>query len=357
MRVPALVAGVALVLTTLLSAVRTFVVPRATPVLLTRGVFRGSRRLFLLWADRLRSYEDRDRIMANYAPLTLVFLPVVWITLVAIGSAAVFWSLGVDPVRDAIVLSGSSLLTLGFSKPPDLPTTFVAFGEAMIGLGLLALLLSYLPTMYTAFSRREAAVAMIEVRAGTPPTPAELLIRAWRIQWMDRLPELWEAWQGWFIDVEETHTSLAALSFFRSPQPNRSWVVAAGCVLDAAALRAAVLDLPKEPDAELCIRTGYVALRRIADYFGIEYDAEPSPGDAITVTREEFDAVVDQLAAEGLPVRPDRDAAWRAWSGWRVNYDSLVVTLAAMTMAPIAPWTSDRGAVWRPGPMRVRRKG
>jgi hypothetical protein len=266
----------------------------------------------------------------------------------------VFWAFDVGSWREAFRESGSSLFTLGFAPPPDLPTTVVAFAEATVGLGLLALLLAYLPTMYTAFSRREANVAMLEVRAGSPPTPAELLVRAWRIDWIDRLPELWQTWQAWFIDIAETHTSLAALSFFRSPEPDRSWVTAAACVLDSASLRLAALELPREPDAALCIRTGKVSLGHIARYFSLPFDPDPAPDDPISVTRDEFDAVVDGLAAEGLPVRTDRDAAWRDFAGWRVNYDALVLGLAGLTLAPYAPWSSDRGLAYRRPPLRRR---
>jgi hypothetical protein len=354
-KVVAVAAGVAVVIATLLSAVRTFVVPRGTPILLTRAVFRASRWLFMLASRRATTYEDRDHVMASYAPLTLVTLPAVWLSIVALGYTAMFWGIGLGSLRAAFRSSGSSLFTLGFAAPDQLPPTILAFSEATVGLGLLALLLAYLPAMYTAFSRREAAVAMMEVRAGSPPTPEELLRRAWVIGWTDRLPGLWESWQEWFIDVEETHTSLAALSFFRSPVPQRSWVTAAGCVLDTAAVRCSALDLPRESEAELCIRTGYLALRRIADYFGIAYDPDPRPDDPISIGRDEFDGVVDRLAGRGLPVRADRDQAWADFVGWRVNYDVVLLSLAGLVMAPPSPWSSDRSPAYRPPPLRGRR--
>ena len=361
LRVVAFAGGVVLVVAVVLSAVRTFVVPRGIPVMLTRWVFVGSRRLFMLVARRADTYEERDRLMAVYAPLTLVMLPAVWLAIILTACTAMFWGLGVAPLREAFHFSGSSLLTLGFDRPPDLPTTALSFAEAIVGLGLLALLIAYLPTMYNAFSRREAQVAMMEVRAGSPPTPAQMLRRAWAIGWMDRLPGLWTDWEAWFIELEETHTSFPALNFFRSPQPDRSWVTAAGCILDTAAMRASVLDLPRESEAELCVRTGYVALRRVADYFSIAYDADPAPDDPISVTRDEFDGVLDELVDAGLPVKGDRDEAWRAWQGWRVNYDVVLITLAGLTMAPYAPWSSDRSIPYSRPPLvssaRLRRGG
>ncbi len=96
------------------------------------------------------------------------------------------------------------------------------------------------------------------------------------------------AWEVWFVELEETHTSYPALAFFRSPQSDRSWITAAGAVLDAAALTMAAVDLPREAQAALCLRAGFLALRRIADFFGLPYGAEPAPDDPISVTRQEF---------------------------------------------------------------------
>ena len=142
--------------------------------------------------------------------------------------------------------------------------------------------------------------------------------------------------------LTESHTSLPALVFFRSPQPSRSWVTAAGAILDTASLTLAAVDIPHEPQADLCIRAGYIALRRISDYFGVRYDANPRPGDPISITRQEFDQACDELASQGVPIKPDRDLAWLNYAGWRVNYDTVLLALARITMAPHALWVSDR---------------
>jgi hypothetical protein len=264
-----------------------------------------------------------------------------------------FWGLGVQPWDAAFLVSGSSLLTLGFATVGDLPTTILAFSEATIGLILIALLIGYLPTMYGAFSRREAAVTMLEVRAGSPPSAVEMLARYQRIHGLGRLNQLWPAWEAWFVDVEETHTSLAALSFFRSPQADRSWVTAAGAILDAAALTNALVDIAHDPQADLCIRAGYLALRHIADFYGLPYNATPARGDPISIARTEFDAACDQLAAGNVPLKDDRNQAWADFAGWRVNYDTVLLSLAGLVMAPYAPWSSDRGIVPRRPPLRI----
>ena len=97
------------------------------------------------------------------------------------------------------------------------------------------------------------------------------MLRTW-LGRVDGLGDLWRTWELWFVEVEETHTSLAALSFFRSPQAEHSWVTAAGTVLDAASLFRSTVDVPPDPQADLCIRSGYLALQRIARLFRISYE-------------------------------------------------------------------------------------
>src|SRR6476646_733893 len=147
-RLAAVLAGSALALWVLLSAVRAMVVPRSQLVLLTRWFFVAVRAAFRLPEKRAKTVEQRDRALALYAPISMVVLPFTWVTLVIIGFTAIFWGFGVDPLHQAFYLSGSSILTLGLTPPPDLPTHIAVFIEALLGLGLIALLISYLPTIY-----------------------------------------------------------------------------------------------------------------------------------------------------------------------------------------------------------------
>ena len=145
--------------------------------------------------------------------------------------------------------------------------------------------------------------------------------------------------------MDESHTSLAPLSFFRSPEPDRSWVTAAGAVLDGASLYLSAVEGPFNPRAAICIRTGFLAMRHIANFFRFEYDPDPAPDDPISISRQEFDEVCDDLEAQGVPLKQDRGRAWRDFNGWRVNYDAVLLQLAALTMAPYATWSSDRSAI------------
>ncbi len=350
-------AGGALVVAgTVLSAVRTVILPRAAASLLSRTVFRGVRRVFRAVSSLRSSFEWRDSVMAMFAPFGLFVLVASWLTLVTTGFMAIFWAVEQEGWAAAFHESGSSLLTLGFAPIEGAWLQAVSFAEAALGLGMVALLITYLPAMYSAFSRRETLVALLEVRAGSPPSAVEMLERFHRIGWTERLTDVWTEWEVWFADIEESHTTYPVLTFYRSPQPERHWVPAAGTVLDGAALTLSTIDVDWQPQAALQIRAGYLALRRIADFFGIDYDPDPAPDGPISISRQEYDQVVTRLEGSGLPIKEDRDQAWRDFAGWRVNYDTPLLSLAELTVAPYAPWTSDRSA---PGyrETRVRRWG
>ena len=335
--------GLLLVFIGLSSALRTFVLARRARDLVSTSVFVLVRRILSIPLKFARSSGSRDSILGLHAPISLFVLLPVWLAIVLVGYMAMFWSTGIDDWVEAFTISGSSLLTLGFARGNSLFHTFLAFTEAAIGLMLVAILIAYLPTMYASFSRRELAVTQLEVRAGTPPSAIEFLERMNRLGRLDRLGEFWREWESWFADLEETHTSLVALVFFRSPRSDLSWLTAAGAVLDAAALTASTLDIERDPSADLSIRAGYLALRNIADLFGIQYNPNPSfPTDLISISREEFQEAYLRLADQGVPLKRDMEQAWLNFAGWRVNYDKPLLGLARIVQAPYAPWSSDR---------------
>ena len=262
-------AGFLTVLLTLSSALSTFVLPRAARSQLNRIVFGLLRRLFDFILHFAKTYPRKDAVMAYYAPIGLMLLVPTWYILIMLGFAAMYWAMGVGDFFAAIRLSGSSLLTLGFESNSSFPITLFEFLEAMLGLILVALLIAYLPTLYSAFSRREQVVNMLEVRAGSPPSALEMLLRFHRNQGLEKLADYWKVWEAWFADVEESHTTLPALIFFRSPRAENSWVTAAGAVLDAAAITLSTIDIPYDVSAALSIRAGFLTFRRIATYFDI----------------------------------------------------------------------------------------
>lgn len=350
LRVVVFAVGVWMVLAVITSAVRTVVVPRALPSRLSRVVFGGLRRAFDLVGRRRRSYHDRDSVMARYAPYALLLLPVTWALGIFAGYVLMFSAVENNGLREAFAQSGSSLFTLGFERPDGVFGEALAFSEALLGLGVITLMLSYLPAIYAAYQRREALVTLLATYAGAPASPVDLIVRHARVGGLHRLVRINHQWEPWFADVEESHSTLAALAFFRSPDPDRSWITAAGCVLDSAALTAACLDIPREPDAELCLRAGFLCLRRIANFFAIENPQDPAPDAPISVRREEFDSALSSLAEAGVPLKRDHDQMWRDFAGWRVNYDASLLGLTRLVLAPPALWSSDRAGEYRVPP-------
>jgi hypothetical protein len=342
-QIASVILGLFVIAFTLTSAIRSFVLPRGDNVPLTRWIFFGVNVVFGVRRHKARTYEDRDQVMALFAPTALLITPIIWVILIILGYGFIYWGIGVEPFDNALTLSGSSLLTLGTESFPDFPTTLIMFSEATIGLGLVALLISYLPAMYAAFSKREAMVQMLEVRAGSPPSAIEMIKRMHRIRGFDPiiLNETWAQWEVWFTELEESHTSLGALVFFRSPHPSQSWITAAGTILDAASLFTSTVDIPRDPQAQLTIRAGFLALRSIARFLRMPYNEHPAPTDPISISQLEFDEAYDELEEAGVPLKP-REQAWLDYAGWRVNYDAVLLQLSALIMAPYAMWVSDR---------------
>lgn len=356
-RILVFVLGLVTVILTLSSAISTFVLPRAARSQLNRLVFGLVRRIIDFILHFANTYSRRDGIMAYYAPIALLLLLPTWYILILFGYAAMYWALGMGDLFAVFRLSGSSLFTLGFDISKTPVVTVFAFSEAMLGLMLVGLLIGYLPAMYSAFARREQAVNMLEVRAGSPPSALEMLLRFHRNHGLDKLSDYWKTWEAWFADIEESHTTLPALVFFRSPRAENSWVTAAGTVLDAAAITLSAIDTQYEVSAALSIRAGFLSLRRIANYFDLPNPQDPHyPSTPICVERAEFDAVIDQLVVAGLPVKADREQAWQDFAGWRVNYDRALILLCGLVMAPQAVWSSDRLSPFTLPPLMIFKK-
>ena len=339
------------------SAIQTLLLPRGVYSRISRFVFIITWQTLGLRLGRSPSFERRDRVYAYLGPVYLICLVASWLALLWLSFSAIFWSVTHESAGNAFITSSSALTTLGFVRPPGVGPQLIAALEAIGGLGLVALLISYLPALYTAFSRREAAVNKLASRAGSPPSGPALLSWSWRFDQFEDLTAVWRFWEDWFGELGETHTSFPVLASFRSSRPGQSWVTAAGAVLDAAAFRCGVVDAPRDIDAELCIRAGYQALREISDMLNITYDDNPKPDDPISLIRAEFDEACLFLEGAGVPLRLERDAAWKDFAGWRVNYDRVLVSLATVTMAPYAPWSSDRSVSrFRRPPMLFLRK-
>jgi len=332
------VVGVVLAVLVLDAAVRTFLLPRVAKVRLSTWIARGVGRVFGLLTPASQPYQRRDRVLSMYPPTLLLGYQASWLVLTLVAFACLFGAAGTSSAARAFELSGSSLFTLGTTAAVGGAQLVLCYVEAGIGLTLLALLIAFIPTLYSAFQRREISVSRLNVRAGVPATPWGILEIAKSVEDFALLDELWREWESWFIEVGETHTTLTILNFYRTPIRGQTWIGSATAVLDAAALYNSAVDLPASPTAGLCIRSGWLTLRALADYFRIDYPLHPDRAHRISVTREEFEIVLDHLERSGVPILEDHSAAWRDYVGWRVNYDAILEDLHVRFTCPRLDW-------------------
>jgi hypothetical protein len=293
---------------------------------------------------RRKDYRTRDRVFSLQAPLGLFAQLFTWGVLILLCFSVIFWALmaprlSVARIPQAVELAGSSMFTLGFDAPSGLSRQLVAFAAAGVGLTLFALVITYLPSLYGAFRRREALIAKLAVRTGSPPDGPGLLIRSWELARFEQLDRLWNDWEDWFIDVGESHTSFPQLGFFRSPHPRNHWVLSAEAVLDGAALLSTTCEVDSEYRSELCLAAGVSALVAIADFLGIPHQP-PEPEAEIALPVHVFEAGWDRLADAGVPLAEDRQQAWRDFRQQRGRYEPLVAVLGRMTDAPRSEWSS-----------------
>jgi hypothetical protein len=329
-------AGIFLQVVVLDAAIRTFLLPRVADVTLSRVIAQVIRRLFNLVAGH-KSYQTKDRILSLYPSITLLAYQTMWLGLSLVAFAFFFVASGTPSFSLAFNVSGSSLFSAATHRGA---VSALGYVEAGIGLTLLALLIAFIGPLYQSFQRREYAVSHLTVRAGIPATPWGVLEIAQSVESYDRLDELWREWEQWFIDVGETHTTLPILNFYRSPLPTQTWIGCAATVLDAAALFNAAVDAKPSPTAGLCIRAGWLTLRRIADYFRVPYPTTLSKEIPIAITREEFEVVLKRLESVGVPILADHDAAWSDYVGWRVNYDAIIEHFYTLFTCPRTDWNS-----------------
>jgi len=340
-RVAVALVAAAMVVGAVRSALRTIVVPRGIPDRLTRVVFRVLDAPTAWRAGRASSSAQLDRRTASLAIRFLLALLVTWLAGIWLAGAGMQWALAGGSAGRAFAASASALTTLGVASSAG-GASAAAYIEAVLGLGLLALVIGYLPSLYAAFSRREALVSKLAMRTGLPPAGPVILSRLWRPAGPQTvLRETWQAWEDWFVDLSESHTSIPSLAFFRSPQTAKSWITAAGAILDAAALALTAVDGDAGPEAGMCLHAGIVALRHVADFHGISYQPDAALA-RIAVEKSEVLAACQQMAAADVPLVSDLDAAYDRFRAHRGAYDQLLLALCAYVYAPPAPWSSDK---------------
>ncbi|MFF4852956.1 hypothetical protein [Streptomyces sp. NPDC001194] len=336
------VLGAVLVLSGFSSVVSNLVVPRPSRSRFTRFVHGAVRLPFQLAADARSTPEGKDRALAPMAPLTLVAVLIGWLLLFLLGYGLLEAAVSGLPLRKALVEAGSSMLTLGFASSNRESLNAIDFCAAATGPVTIGLQVGYLPALYGAYQSREMEVTLLEARAGVPPWGPEILARYAQAELLDGLDELFRNWERWSAAVSESHTTYPILIQFRSPKPNRNWLVALVAVMDAAALRLAFNPSQPQYAVRMALRAGFVCLRDLADIRGIGYDRDPRPDDPLLLTYEDFLQGVARMSGQGYGMERTPEQAWPHFRGWRVNYEAVAHRLARDIDAVPAPWSGAR---------------
>ena len=347
--------GLVVVLITAANVVFTLVLPRRPTGIerLSLLVNRLVRAAFLAVSRAARRYEVKDALLAPAAPMALLGQLAVWLGFFVAGYAFML-----EPTTHgfsgAFIQAAVSLFSVGTEHAGGPPNRTLDIAAGATWAVVVTLQIAYLPSLYDAFNRREALVAMLESRAGLPAWGPEVLARHQLVGIIDTLPSFYADWERWAADVAESHTTYPVLLLFRSPEPWYSWVVGLLAVLDAAAMDLALSPDASSSQARLCLRMGFTALNRIAKTLKWYVDPDPSPEGPITLTFEEFEQAVHMLQQIGYPMELTAEEAWPNFRGWRVNYETNAYRLADRVMAPPAPWSGPRRHL-HTGPVAPRR--
>ena len=348
MRAFTLVAGVVCLFAVLLDAFQTIILPRRAS-----GRFRLTRMFYVItwtpWAyigKRLRNPRRRETFFSYYGPMSLIFLLAVWAGAMVIGFALIFYGLG-SPFNDAaqgaslrsdLYVSGTTIFTLGLGDvtPSSAWARELIILEAGIGLGFLAVVMGYFPVLYSAFSRREVSISLLDARAGSPPTAAELMRRHSYEGGETALSLLLLEWERWSAELLESHISYPLLCYFRSQHNNQSWISALTAVLDTSALLIADVQGSEARQAQLTFAMARHAMVDLAQIF-----SQPPITDAPDrLPLERYEQLFDMLCKSGISVCRDGHSYERL-RDLRALYEGYAEALGAYLRMPLPPWIAD----------------
>jgi hypothetical protein len=349
MQVFTLFFGILCLFAVLFDAFQTIILPRRAS-----GRFRLTRIFFVVtwkpWAffvKRLRHPRIREAAYSYYGPMSLIFLLAMWAVGMVIGFALVFFALGSPFIDSAqrpgllsdLYVSGTTFFTLGLGDvlPHIGWARVIVILEAGTGLGLLAVVMGYFPVLYAAFSRREVSISLLDARAGSPPTAAELLRRHSYEGGDHALSLLLLEWERWSAELLESHISYPLLCYFRSQHNNQSWISALTAVLDTSALLIAGVKGHEARQAQLTFAMSRHALVDLAQIFSLA----PVTTAPDRLPLERYEKLYELLCKSGVSVCRDGQSADRLRE-MRVLYEGYAVALSDYLCMPLPPWIADQ---------------
>jgi len=348
MRVFALVAGVVCLLIVLLDAFQTIILPRRASgrFRLTRIFYVITWKPWVLFARRLPGARNRETAFSYYGPLSLIFLLAVWAAAMVFGFGLIYYSLG-SPFRELaqrpnlrtdLYASGTNIFTLGLGDvtPDSPPARVLTILEAGTGLGFLAMVMGYFPVLYSAFSRREVSISLLDARAGSPPTAAELLRRHSYPGAEQSLTVLLIEWERWSAELLESHISYPLLCYFRSQHDNQSWLSALTAILDTSALLISGVRGEEARQAQLTFAMARHALVDLAQILSLK----PRDNAADRLPPESYQRLFDLLCQSGMSVCHDSLSSERLRE-MRGLYEGYAEALSRHLFMPLPPWITE----------------
>jgi Ion channel len=347
----AAIVGVVLIFMVLLDAFETIVLPRRVVRRLRLAVL-VLRPLWLLWcrpARRWRSSDRRETYLSFFGPLGLILLIVMWAAGLIMGFALLLWGLGAQMATSAggadfgtaLYGSGTTFFTLGLGDV--LPHT--ALGRVLVvleggmGFAFLALIISYLPVLYQAFSRREVNVSLLDARAGSPPSAGELLRRHAGADFETTLGQLLTEWERWAAELMESHLSYPLLAFYRSQHERQSWIAALTTILDVSTLViVGIDDAPQRP-----ARLAFAMARHAAADLSQTLGTAPSYRGYNRLPPTDLAELRAMLREAGISLREGREADEKL-AHLRRMYEPYVSALADRLLMPLPHWLPTVGA-------------
>jgi len=351
------IVGIVLIGVVLLDAFETVVLPRrvAHGAWLARLVIWASWHLWSCPArGPWRSGERRETYLSFYGPSALLLLIGVWATGLIGGFALLLWGLGVPFVATGggagfgttLYGSGTTFFTLGLGDvlPHTALGRLLVVLEAGIGFAFLALIISYMPVLAQAFSQREVNVALLDARAGSPPSAAELLRRHAGVDLPGALAQVLLEGERWAAELLESHLSYPLLAFYRSQHAEQSWLAGITMILDVAALVLVGMDGAPTRPARLAFAMARHAAADLSHILG----ARPRAVAPERLSAADLAHLRAVLAQAGVPLRQGPEAD-RMLAHLRQMYEPYVSALADRLLMPLPPWLPPPGAtdVWK----------
>jgi hypothetical protein len=355
----ALLVAAVVICAVLLDAFETVVLPRRVQrnFRITSWFYRNTWRPWARLASHIKSQGRRESFLGYFGPLSMIALLGLWAFGLIFGYALLQYgggehlSAGNIPITFSVLLyhSGETFFTLGYGDitPASGFSRFLAVSEAGMGFAFLGVVIGYLPTIYTAFSRREIEISLLDARAGSPPSATELLSRAANSLDTAGLDVLFHDWERWAAEVLESHLSYPVLSFYRSQHSNQSWLSALTVILDATALVMAGIDDVNNEQARRTFKMARHAVVDLAQVVNARYD----PNVLDRLTSEDLAQIRSQLAEKGLVLHTNDGASQKLFE-LRSLYEPYAQAIARNLFIPLPPWIRHDQIRdnWRSGP-------